>query len=149
MPRKEKKLIFSTLVFFLIRYSKSHIFASKNLIISNIDLSFDMKGKFHSLIVKLCMFNYMQNQDQSKGLKLNFFQAHYILCGKLTLRKILLGMTTLNLNFWQDELQTVEKLISTKIGEKLVKPGAKISIWVLNSVQKHPRLKKYIEFNRF
>ena len=95
------------------------------------------------------MFNYMQNQDQSKGLKLNFFQAHYILCGKLTLRKILLGMTTLNLNFWQDELQTVEKLISTKIGEKLVKPGAKISIRVLNSVQKHPRLKKYIELNRF
>ena len=95
------------------------------------------------------MFNYMQNQDQSKGLKLNFFQAHYILCGKLTLGKILLGMTTLNSNFWQDELQTVEKLISTKIGEKLVKPGARISIWVLNSVQKHPRLKKYIELNRF
>ena len=58
-------------------------------------------------------------------------------------------MTTLNSNFWQDELQTVEKLISTKIGEKLVKPEAKISIWVLNSVQKHPRLKKYIELNRF
>ena len=93
MPKKEKKLIFSTLVSFLIRYSKSHIFASKILTIHEIDMtfSFDIQSKFQSLIVNLCMFNYMQNQDQSKGLKLNFFQAHYILCGKLTLRKILLG----------------------------------------------------------